>query len=404
LKRILVALTAFTVTSAVYAQSSVTLFGVVDSGVSYYQNESKDAFGNIARTSRTALSDNGTTTSRLGFRGTEDLGGGLSANFWLEAAIFADDGTVGANVANVGPAVNGFFSRRATVSLAGAFGEVRLGRDFTPTNWNDSVFDPFTNVGSGASLIATANGFSSSGAAVNGFQANNMYVRASNTVGYFLPPGLGGFYGQVMHAFNEQTKYDPGILTPKTPNNSRAGAYAGGRFGYASGPLDIAVAYGEATLADSYFAGLTTSLNTFSIGSYCDFQVVKVSGEYWRAKLKTQNDGPVPIATDFATPGAKGYLLAASMPIGPGLIRMSYSEVKLDRNLQRIDGDPKANKVAFGYLYNLSKRTALYATVAQINNKNGYDLGVGGSPQFVSVGTFQARTSRGYDLGLRHVF
>ena len=54
-------------------------------------------------------------------------------------------------------------------------------------------------------------------------------------------------------------------------------------------------------------------------------------------------------------------------------------------------------------MYNLSKRTALYATIAQLNNKNGYDLAVGSVP-FVSGGTFQARTSRGYDLGMRHAF
>lgn len=404
MKNNLVALAALGLASAASAQSTVTLFGVLDSGVSLYQNESRNASGSTAKASRTVLSDNGTTTSRLGFRGTEDLGGGLSANFWLEAAIFVDDGTTGANVANAGPAVNGFFSRRSTVSLAGPFGEIRLGRDFTPTNWNDSVFDPFTNVGAGASLIATANGFSSSGAAVNGFQANNMYVRASNSVGYFLPPDLGGFYGQAMYAFNEQVKYDPGTSTPRALNNSRAGGYVGGRLGYARGPWEIAVVYGEATLADSFYAGTTTRLDTFSIGSYYDFNVVKLSGEYWRAKLKTQNDGPVRIASDNASPGATGYLLAAAIPVGPGLIRMSYSQVTMDRNLQQIDGKPKANKFALGYVYNLSKRTALYATVAQINNKNGYDLGIGGSPQFISGGTFQARTSRGYDVGLRHAF
>ncbi|MNW14176.1 hypothetical protein D3C71_2123300 [compost metagenome] len=55
-------------------------------------------------------------------------------------------------------------------------------------------------------------------------------------------------------------------------------------------------------------------------------------------------------------------------------------------------------------MHNLSKRTALYTTFAQINDKNGYDLGLGGGPSFVTSGTFQPKSSRGYELGIRHIF
>jgi hypothetical protein len=77
----------------------------------------KDATGG----SHYGLGTSGATTSRLGLRGTEDLGGGLKAGFWLEGEIFGDDGNA-----------SGFnFKRRSTVSLSGNFGEVRLGRDLT---------------------------------------------------------------------------------------------------------------------------------------------------------------------------------------------------------------------------------------------------------------------------------
>jgi predicted porin len=92
--------------------------------------------GSLKR-SQTALSNSGYNASRLGFRGTEDLGGGLAASFWLEAPITNDDGKDW----------SASFSRRSTVSLSGGFGEIRLGRDYTATFWNDTVFDPFGTVG-----------------------------------------------------------------------------------------------------------------------------------------------------------------------------------------------------------------------------------------------------------------
>src|SRR4051812_20173231 len=279
MKKTIVGLAALSVLGVASAQSSVTLFGVLDETVSGYRNLAETPLGITARTSRQVLASNGYNQSRLGFRGTEDLGGGLAASFWLEAALFPDDGTTGGNVANSGTSANGFFNRRSTVSLSGVAGELRLGRDYTPSFWNDLVFDPFSANGVGTNIIATANGFSSSGASVSGFQANSTYIRASNSVGYFLPPNLGGFYGQAMYAFNEQVKYEPGAFTPRVPNNSRAGAYWGARVGYANGPLDVAAGYGESTVADSYFAGITSKLDTFNLGASYDFGLVKLFGE-----------------------------------------------------------------------------------------------------------------------------
>ena len=391
---------ALGVAGAASAQSSITISGVVDVGVTTYQNEAQDAFGNTAKTSKTALTQGNMTASRLVFRGQEDLGGGLGAAFFLDAAVFPDDGTVGNNVANSGPAVTGMFNRRSTVSLVSRYGEIRLGRDYTPTYWNDIVFDPFAVSGVGTSVIAMANGYSSNAAAVNGFRANTMYSRASNSIGYLLPSGLGGLYGQVMYAFNEQTKYDPGTATPNVLNNSRAGGFVGGRVGYASGALDVAAAYSRATLGDAYYAGLTTALDYFNVGATYDFKIAKLYAEYTRAELKTQNDGALPTP---ASPTGTGFLLGATVPVGVGLIRVAYSQVTLDDTPQ--GGEPKASKWAIGYVHNLSKRTALYTNFAQLNNKGGYDLGLAGGPGYVSAGgTYQPKSSRGYELGIRHTF
>lgn len=414
MKKSLVALAALAVAGVASAQSSVTLFGVVDAAVSGYSNKSDNiSFPTLAnpfyvdsvKASRTELRNSGYNSSRLGFRGTEDLGGGLAASFWLEAPISNDNGQEGIAT----------FARRSTVSLSGGFGEIRLGRDYTPTFWNDTVFDPFGTNGVGTNLISTANsGFGAwlggGTTSVPGFTnvTGSNYVRASNTIGYFLPPNLGGFYGQVMYGFHERNKFDPGAATPDVANSQRTGRYVGGRFGYANGPLDVAASYGQSTIGDDFFDGTTTNVKTFNLGASYDFGVVKLFGEYSKAKNEIDNEAI------FFTPTTdidlKGYLLGVTVPVGPGLIRASYSAVKYDLNVPATlfgtFDDPKANKFAIGYVHNLSKRTALYATVARIRNKNGAGLTLGGPSFVTSFGgsAFQPKTSTGYDFGIRHAF
>ena len=123
MKKSLVALAALAVAGVASAQSSVTLFGVVDASISGYSSTSRDLNGatflnpfyvnrGSVKASRRELANSGYNSSRLGFRGTEDLGGGLAASFWLEAPIKNDDGSEGVAT----------FARRSTVSLSGGFG------------------------------------------------------------------------------------------------------------------------------------------------------------------------------------------------------------------------------------------------------------------------------------------
>jgi predicted porin len=420
MKKSLVALAALAVAGVASAQSSVTLFGVVDASITGYSNTARDqratvfpnAFGiptylnqGSVKTSRRELANSAYNSSRLGFRGTEDLGGGLAASFWLEAPITNDDGQQGVST----------FARRSTVSLSGGFGELRLGRDYTATFWNDTVFDPFGTNGVGTNLVFTASaafaGFNGTAPApvpgITNVSTSN-YTRASNMVAYFLPPNLGGFYGQVQYGFSEKTKYDNGFYTPNVANNSRQGRYVGGRFGYANGPLDVAVAYGSSTVGDEYYVGTTNKVNTANLGASYDFGPVKLFGELSRSKNKIDYE-VTPVLGGRPDIDLTGYLLGVTVPVGAGLIRASWSHVKYDQNLPSNPfavnpADPKANKIALGYVHNLSKRTALYATVARISNKNGAGLTVGG-PAFYNVGgAFTPKNSTGYDFGIRHAF
>ena len=209
------------------AQSSVTLFGIVDLGGKYVKNDGSS--------NRKSLAHGGINTSRLGLRGVEDLGGGLSAGFWLEGTLTPDDGTAGGQS----------WQRRSTVSLQGGFGEVRLGRDYTPTFLNYALFDPFGVNGVGA--LTNIARFS----APNGPNTvpQITFIRSSNSIGYFLPPNLGGIYGQAMVAAGE----------------GAAGKYVGGRIGFARGPFNVAAAYGK---QDTNAAGTTEYTTANVAGSW----------------------------------------------------------------------------------------------------------------------------------------
>ena len=385
MKKSLTAVAALAVAGLASAQSSVTLFGVIDAGVTYQSATSRDPVTGVAsKQSKWSLANSGYNSSRLGFRGTEDLGGGLAASFWLEAPITNDDGATGVST----------FNRRSTVSLSGGFGELRLDRDYTATFWNDTVFDPFGTNGSGSSVINTVSG--STG--LN----NANYVRASNMVGYFLPPNLGGFYGQVQYSLNENTKTSATDLT--AASSSSAGRYVGGRFGYANGPLDVALAMGENVAADT--TSLTRKVQTINLGASYDFGPVKLFGELSNVKNKFE------LAAGNSRDSYNGYLIGASMPVGAGLVRASYSMVRYNEGAAGLTGeDPRVQKLAIGYVHNLSKRTALYATVARVNNRNDAaytgSLSAASTTGYGSAGvgyTGLPRSSTGYDFGIRHAF
>lgn len=424
MKRSILSIATISMATAASAQSNIQLFGVVDASMSSYSTSSRDqrsavtynpfgvpvgfnpAFVNqgTVKLSKRALANSAYNQSRLGFKGTEDLGGGLAASFWLEAPITNDDGQTGISA----------FSRRSSVSLSGPFGEVRLGRDYTPSLWNDTVFDPFGTSGVGTSLIFSAslapNAIAGAAAAVPGIPSvsNSNYVRASNSVGYFLPANLGGFYGQVMYTFHEKTKYDPGTSTTGRAavdgNDSRTGRYVGTRFGYAQGPFDIAVAYGDSTVGDNYYAGATTHTKTVNAGASYDFGSIKLMGELSRVRRETEFDGAT-FAANIQGTSFRGQLLGFTLPIGPGLIRGSIAKVRYDNTPGRAaQSPPEATQLALGYVHNLSKRTALYATFARLTNKNGSALNIFNAPAPIATGGMTPHRSTGYDFGIRHAF
>ena len=354
MKRKLIALSALASCGMAAAPSSVTMFGIVDAAY---------AHGSGTTSNRSQLVSGANNSSRLGFRGTEDLGGGLSASFWLEAQFNSDNGTgvatntnnqtSGSAAAPVGTqGLN--FNRRSTVSLAGPWGEVRLGRDYTGHYRNRVDTDPFSVVGVGATQVNV------------GSLAGQTSTRASNAIGYFLPPNLGGFFGQVQYYLGENAS--------GTPTEDDGTGYSL-RMGYAAGPLSAAGAYARQEFA----SGDIVSTN---LGLIYDAKVVRLMAAVFRDK------------TESATPfSGKGFTLGAVAPVGAGEFKLAFSRYGSDAGL-----DPETKKMAIGYVHNLSKRTALYATYARVKNDGGATTALNGAV------TGANRDSSGYDLGIRHSF
>lgn len=345
MKRSLLAMAALmTIAGAASAQSSVNIGGIIDLAARSVKNP-----GGTVQT----LSPEGAASNRLIFRAVEDLGGGLRASFWLEAPIAPDTGGGTANVAP-GAAPGGLaWTRRSTVSLSGGWGEIRLGRDYTPTFWTHTLFDPYNTVGVAAqtNIIAIPGGLATT------------LVRADNMIGYFLPGGLGGLYGQFNVAAGEG----------RTGNK-----YIGGRIGYAAGPVNVAFAYGVTDKTGT----MLDDAKGYNFGGSYDLGFVKLIGQYHSYKYNGAE--------------LKNVTVAGVIPFGASSIKLTYGKTSEFR---------EATQIGVGYQYDLSKRTALYGTVAQVDNEagSGFTASASGvAPTAAQIA--RGFKSTGYEFGIRHSF
>jgi predicted porin len=362
------------------AQSSVTLFGVVDTNVTHLT-----AGGNPVG-SRTFMDNSGINSSRLGFRGTEDLGGGLKAGFWLEAGIATNDGagsttSLGNGAAYAGAATGGgglTFNRRSTVSLISQqWGELRVGRDYSPTFWNSANTDPFgyNGIAEVASFLIEAQGAQGAGA-----------VRVSNGISYLTPNTLGGFFGQFTYAIGG----NPNQYAPEGVDHSNDGDYAGINLGYQSGPLYAGVAYSELDEARSTSASAVAlgvgDTHVYNGAVSYDFGFVKPDFFYSHANVNA-------LPEDYTT---QVYSLGAVVPLGQGEFRINFVHAKGGDYLS----GGRANMFGVGYVYNLSKRTALYALAARVNNSGPFAFSLNAYAPAPEPGNNQS----GVSLGLRTSF
>lgn len=373
MKKTLVALATLAVVSAASAQSTVTLYGLVDLGYS---------FGNGSIANKAAMVEGNSSSSRLGFKGVEDLGGGLAANFQLEAGMAPNSGAgyttnsnnqlsgIGANSATVNAGSQGLtFNRISTVGLSGNFGQVKLGHDYTPVFDIDGGFDPFAFNGVGATLSK-----------VTATLAGATEVRASNSIAYDI--AVSGFQARVMYGLGQNAS---------NATNNNDGNYAAWRIGYAQGPVNVQLAASRlnATVATTAvgatapWGGLNGDVTEIAFGASYDLGKIKPMFTY----NKTNNDS--------ANVTTSNYLLGLSAPIGAGSLLASYNRGSLkqaDATVGTID------KLAVGYVYNMSKRTAVYGTLATLRNADGAAVGLNGAVTDINT------HSNGLDIGIKHSF
>ena len=319
------------------AQSNVAVYGIADMGV---VSESGGAGGRVLKV--TSGIANG---SRLGFKGSEELDGGMTALFTLDAGILADTGA---------SAQGGLlFGRQAFVGLAGAAGTLRLGRQYTFIDSSLGALDPFYL------------GFA--GRMSNVFTAG--YVsRVDNSITY-ASPVRAGFSGELAYGAGE------------VPGDAAAKRYLGAAATYADGPLYVRLAHQDSnTLSTTQLAG--RARNTV-IGAVYDFGVLKAHGAVALSKSA---------AGAVTTVDSADLMLGVTLPFGPHRVLASYVR-RDDRRAANAD----ASQVGIGYTYALSKRSTLYAAYAHINNRNGAAYLVGNA-------TDNGSGNQAWNLGLRHTF
>ena len=352
----LAAVTQWSVPAHAQSTGSVTVFGIADSAVRHVSNEGRGSINSLVTGAN--------STSRLGFRGSEDLGSGLSASFHLEHGILLDTGAPSS--------ATQFWDRRATLSLVSrSLGELRLGRDFVPSYVNWSRYDPFSYVGAAGSnnfVSATPVGPIRSAFGSGG----NTTVRSSNALQYVLPAGLGGVEGGVLMAVGEGG----------TAANGQH-KVVGLRLGYASPAFGVSAAHTRSE-NDLTVAG---AIKDTAIGASTTWAGHRLSAAYRTFKYNQAKQSNL--------------LLAVVLPLGRGELKASVNRVNLSGRVgtTMIDAND-ATQIGLGYVHNLSKRTVLYTTLSRINNQGNASFVVPGGPSGIAGG----RNSTGYEAGMRHTF
>ncbi|WP_432239680.1 porin [Herbaspirillum robiniae] len=324
--------------STAYAQSSVTIYGVVDSAV-VVENGGKNG-------SVTKISGGASSGSRIGFKGREDLGGGLSATFVLETGFNSDDGSLNAG--------GGIFGRQSYVGLDGSLGTISVGRQYTLIYFAvNEVVDPFKTGSAG--------------------RANNIMqmagTRVNNAVRY-SSPSYAGFNTNLLYAAGE------------VAGREAAGRHLEGELAYAKGPLAARFVY--STTNDSPATNnspLTASRIKALLTSY-QFQSLKLHAGY------AYNNSDAGMSSN-------DIILGTTYVVGSNKFAASIIHHN-DRTATNADVD----QYAVGVYHALSARTELYGVIGYMSRKNA----AAANAFFIGNSSDAGTGNRGINLGVKHSF
>ena len=314
--------------------SSVTLFGVIDVDATY---------GSGSLTKLRSLGNSGLSGSRLGVRGVEDLGGGLRASFVLEHGFSPDTGLATAV----------FWNRQTFVALGSAsLGEIQFGRIYTPTFLVHAAYDAFGPQGAAAQQVLLGSAELQ--------QPTN--IRANNAINYLTPAGLGGFLLQAMVAAGE---------------GAATGKYTGVRGGYAGGPVSVELAAGR------FYDAAIGDLKSITVGGRYKLGDMTLYALHDRANSGRSTD-------------SKGTQVSVAYVLGVTELKASVAE-SVRKNAAGVNSGT-TRRYGVGAVYNLSRRTALYTSLARVANSNGAATALNGATTAVN------KPSTGIDIGVRHAF
>ncbi len=355
---------------AAFAQSNVQVYGVADFGLAV-----NGSFDGATKGQATRFDSGIASGSRLGFKGTEDLGNGLKALFNFEMGLNLDDGT---------SAQGRTFGRQSYVGLTGGFGTAIAGRIYTPHYTLMAQIDPF--------------GLGTAGRANNLFAVGYDPIRVNNTAAY-VSPNFNGF--TVTAAYGTNALDNQESLSGNAKKQGRLFAIAPV---YTNGPLTVGLNYHQAKLqsdatvaagafdpvtgtfaAGTAVAAVDGKLSSTTLAGKYDFGVLALSGAYSTNKIEANG-------TDIDK--MRNWLIGVSAPIGAKVVlKASYNTLK-----DKLNDNADAKQFAIGADYLLSKRTKLYTAYSKISNDDNAAYAV----QHASGGGLNNESQ--FNLGINHSF
>lgn len=340
-------------TGIAQAQSNVQVYGVVDLGVEHITNIASGG----GTHSRSAVSQGSLVASRLGFRGTEDLGGGLRAEFVLESGLSPDAGQL----------LQGgrLFGRAAAVGLSNQWGRLMLGRQ------NSALFDLAPRYD--PMMYATYS--------LQGIDSAGFVSRVDNAIkGSFRS---GAVSASAFYSFGRDALAGtPAGSQSEVPGASKVGRQLGGNINYSAGAMSIGVAYDQqhgGTLAGSP----DTDSRLMLAARYTTGDTTWIAGY-----LRRENEIP---AVDV---DSNLYWLGALHQLSPGLrLNLGLYHLRVQ------DSANRSNRIGASLVKDLSKRTSLYVNAAYVDNKGGSTLGL-----VSSAATVAGENQTGVVAGVMHRF
>jgi predicted porin len=354
-------------TPAAHAQSSVTLYGIVDAGVEHINNTPTG--GGLTREASGNLSG-----SRWGLKGVEDLGGGMQAIFTLEDGFNINDGTMAQSTKGLGAnatTTSRLFGRQAWVGLAYRNQKLMFGRQNSVLYDQAVVFDP---MGASSRYSSLSVDYAMAG-------------RIDNSAKYV------GAFGPVTVSAMYSTRYDTGYGS-EVPGAELTGRYFGGSVTYAMGPFSASLSYEQrnsnTVATNTGFERRATAAATYTAGSFKGFAGYR----YLQASNQFLPANPILVANGSQSSAANLYWAGALYGFTPAFF---VTAAAYYQDVHATNADPWMAVLSADYL--LSKSTDIYATAGFARNKGGSALGVNG---YGTVASGYDQT--GFVVGMRKKF